>query len=281
MATRKKNRGGAPLKTKSDLDRFNEQARKQKLRAAQAKAPKELELWHKWNEGGRRQQDLVPLMQSLDNVVRSEARKYSRGYGGSLVPGANEAELRMHLLKAIQTYDPNKLVAGRPVKLTTWATSKMRAFTGTAGKRRNFGTMSKQDFQSFQQFNNAVNELKSQGFPEPTTQQIAERVGWPAPKVRRMQKSVRRELFTGITPGQADDVGGAPSQMRSIMSLMHFNNEEERKVFRALKLHAPDEALESPLDMKRTAQRLGIPLSRLYKIRDTLKSRVKPVLDRI
>jgi DNA-directed RNA polymerase specialized sigma subunit len=261
---------------KMDLAAFNRQARQKKLQTQQAKAPKELELWNKWHKGGRRQADLVPLMNSMENIVRAEARKFQKGYGGSLVGGANEAELRAHLLKALKTYDPN-----RGTKLTTWATSQMRAFTGTAAKRRNFGRMSKQDFQRFQQFNNVVNELKAQGIQSPTAPQIAARVGWPVPHVRRMQKSVRRELFTGITPGQSDDVGGAPSQMRSIMGLMHFRNAEEKKVFTALKLHAPGNELRSPLDMQRTARKLGIPLSRLYKIRDTLRKRASGVIDKI
>jgi DNA-directed RNA polymerase specialized sigma subunit len=215
-------------------------------------------------------------MQSLENVVRSEARKYKQGYGGALVQGANELELRKHLKKALETYDPN-----RGTKLTTHVHNQFRRFTDTAAKRRNFGRPSRQDFQSFQAFNNVVNELKLQGTPEPTSAQIAQRTGWPLPKVKRMQSSVRRELFTGITPGKDDDVGGAPSQMRSLMSLMHFRNAEEKRVFQALKLYAPDEAVASPLDMKRVATQLGIPVSRLYKIRDSLRMRVKPIIDRI
>jgi DNA-directed RNA polymerase specialized sigma subunit len=259
------------------VDVFNRQERQRKLRAAQAKAPKELELWHKWNKGGRRKADLIPLMSSLENVVRAEARKYQKGYGGALVGGANEAELRTHMLKALQTYNPN-----RNVKLTTWATSQMRAFTGTAAKRRNFGTQSKGDFQATQAFNNAINELRFAGNLSPTPQQIAERVGWPVSRVKRMQRgAMRRELYTGITPGQDDDVGGAPSQVRSAMSLMHFKNEEEKKVFRALKLYAPKDELSSPLNMARTAKKLKIPLSRLYKIRDNLKKRAAPILNRL
>jgi len=262
---------------KRELDAFLQQGRKAKLHAAQAKAPKEVELWKDWHSGGRRQKDLVPLMKSLENVVRSQARQYSSGYGGSLVPGATELELRRHMKKAIESYDPN-----RGVKLSTWAISQMRAFTGKAAKRRNFGTQSKKDFQATQEFNNAINELHSQGKLDPTHHEIAERVGWPISRVKRMQTgTMRRELYTGITPGQDDDVGGAPSQMRSIMSLMYFNNDEEKKVFRALKLHSPDRDLDSRVNMARTAKTLGIPLSRLYKIRDTLKKRVQPLVSRI
>lgn len=263
---------------KLDVSAFNQQARQAKLRAAQAKAPKEMELWDKWNKGGRKTQDLVPLMKSMENLVQREARKYNKGYGGALVQGANELEARKLMLRGLKTYDPN-----RGTKLTTHVHNQFQRMTEVAAKRRNFGAMSRKDFQTFQQFNNAVNELKEErGVVDPTVAQIAQRLQWPIGRTARVQQSVRRELFTGITPGQDDDVGGPPSQMRSIMSLMPLKNEKEKAVFRGLRLHKnPEQEPKSPLVMKRLAQTLKMPLSRVYKIRDTLKNRVQNVIDRI
>lgn len=263
---------------KLDVAAFNQQAREANLRAAQAKAPKEVALWARWNKGGRKQQDLVPLMSSMENLVQREARKYNKGYGGALVQGANELEARKLLLRGLKTYDPN-----RNTKLTTHVHNQFQRMTEVAAKRRNFGAMSRKDFQTYQQFNNAVNELKEEkGIVEPTVPQIAQQLRWPIGRTKRVQQSVRKELFTGITPGQSDDTGGPPSQMRSIMSLMPLKNEREKQVFRGLRLHTnPTKKPDAPLVMKRLAQGLKLPLSRVYKIRDSLKRRVQKVIDRI
>lgn len=263
---------------KFDVEGFNQQARDKKLKELRGRQDSEQALWEKWNKGGKSQADLVPLMKSLEPLIKSEARKFQRGYGGSLVGGANEAELRRRLLQAIQTYNPS---IGAPLKAHVY--NKFRSMSDVARKRRNFVRMSTQDTDQFAQYTNAVNALKARGVIDPPHPAIAQELKWPGKagvdRVARLEAGIRKERF--VAAGMDDATSFMPSQARTIASMIPFRNEEEKRVFRALQLHDAQLEVKDKFTMQATAQKLGIPYSRFARIRERLKKRVEPLLKKI
>lgn len=231
-------------------------------------------LWKKWNKGGRTQADLIPLMRSLEPLVRSEARKYSgSAYGNALVPGANETELRRRLLKAIQRYRP-----GMGGTLTNFVYVQFRDFSATAAKRRNFSALSKQDTQGHAAYQNAHNELLNEGFLNPTHEQLADRLEWPVSRVARVSGGHREEHFVGAGPTMDMPSNMEPDQARSIMSLVRFRNEDEKKVFVALGLSASGTLRRQKITVAQVARKLKMSEAKVRAIRAELKRRVEPLL---
>lgn len=270
----------ATKKKKFDVDAFNQQARQKKLKEFRGRQSKEEELWKKWKKTGS-QADLVALMKSMEPLVKSEARKFTgAGYGGALVGGANEAELRRRLMEAIKSYNPNKPGAG---SLKNWVYNKFRSMSDVARKRRNFTRLSTQDTDKFAPYWNAVNALKARGILHPNHQQIAEELKWPGDeglrRVERLERGIREEKF--VAAGTDDTTFGMPSQARTIASLITFRNEEEKKVFKALKLYDSQLEVKDKFTMQATAKKMGIPYSRFARIRERLKKRVAPLVKKI
>lgn len=178
-----------------------------------AKAPKELEMWQRWNQGGRRPQDLEPLLKSLDNVIDREARMRSSGLGGSIPQAALKNELRNAAVKALETYDPSM-----NTKLTTHVKNNFMRTTGFIAANRNAsGYAPKNRVDKYQYYMNAKNDLEQQLGREPTFEELAA----AAPDIsrndlRRMQKEIRSEVFSGLGTEFEDGVSldAAKSRLR-------------------------------------------------------------------
>ena len=213
-------------------------------------------------------------MRSLEPLVKAEAHKYSgAAYGHALVTGANEAELRRRMLKAIRKYRPT---AGS--SLTGYIYVQFRDFSNVAAKRRNFSTLSKQDTQGHAAFNNAHNEMVNEGFLNPTHEQLSQRLGWPQSRVARVSEGIRKEYFTGAGPLTDIASNRTPDQARSIMSLIKFRNDDEKKVFEAFGLYSSDAAMKRKVTVAQVARKLHMSEAKVRSIRAALKRRVEPML---
>ena len=66
---------------------------------------RELQLWHTWNNGGRKPKDLTPLLNSMKPLIMKKKNELSRAE----VPLASiEHNLEKQVLQAFKKYDPNK-----------------------------------------------------------------------------------------------------------------------------------------------------------------------------
>lgn len=259
----------ASKKNTTDVAGFNTQASQLVGRKAN-----ELEMWKKWKMS-RSPADLAALMKSLEPLVAKEAQKYSGGgYGGALVGGATKAELRRRLMKAIETYDPSK------GSLANHVINQMRSMTDVVHRRRNFVRMSKQDQQQFAAYSNAKEALKARGVLHPTQQELLAELEWPgtagARRLKRLEEGIRKEMF--LDTGTDDAFKRTPSQVSSAMSMMTFRNEQEKKVFKALKLDGRGLEVTNPISMHATALRLGMTYPTFMRIRAQLKQRAQKLL---
>ena len=80
---------------------------------------KEVDLWHQWNNNGRKPKDLNPLLSTFNNVIQ----KRKNDFRGAEVPtSAVEHKLKKLAVEAFKTWDPKKSGG-----LSTWVTIKLKS----------------------------------------------------------------------------------------------------------------------------------------------------------
>lgn len=242
---------------------------------AKARRGRELELWHQWDQGGRKPEHLEPLMQSIDNIIKSQARKFQgSGYGGSIPVVALEQELRNLALKGIEKFDPN-----RGVQLTTHIYNQFPAVTTFVAKGRNYAGVPKARVDKFQAFQNAKMELSEGLGREPSAEELHLHLGWKnINETKRMMKSFRPEAFSHA-PIEGDE-GIAPSQMRSLIMLMpSLLDAEERQAFDAI--FPGGNVPTGKFDAKQVARQLNIPEHQVYRLRERIMRKMEPHLKKM
>lgn len=254
------------------INDFNQTAH-QALGSRPKSADPHEELWKKWHDGGRKEQDLVPLLDAFEPLIQRTAKNRTAGVGGGIPYGAMEPQLRIAAKKSIERFSP-----GGGAKLSTWVTTGLQRVTDFVASNRNFSRIPKNRVDLYQGFQNAKNELTEELGRAPHEHEIAERLpGVKKTDIGRLMTEVRRELLIGGNPDpEADDgsLGHAPSQVRSALSLMpSILSPEEKRVFD--QLYPPSGHAAS---MQEIAQRTGMNKSRIYQIRAAIFKKVKPYL---
>lgn len=233
----------------------------------------ELKLWHNWHQQGRRPEHLVPLIKSLQPLIKSEATKKLQGLGGSIPRAAVENELLNAAVKSMKSYDPE-----RGTSLTTHVQNGFRRFSDFANANRNLKYMPAADMKRYQAYENVVTELHDELGRPPTALEIKERApDWSEKTIKKMQRGFGRELYTDL--GGKDTLSISDSQARlSPRDAFHLTRDrmsEQEQRFGSL--YFPPEG-ESRPPVKNIASALGIPLSRAYQIKTRLDKRVGGVL---
>jgi len=254
----------------SDVDAFNKAMRAQKLQEARQRGHKELQLWNKWDSGGRQAKDLAPLMKSVNNVINSKARQLSR-QGQMGIPHASlRADLKVHALKGIQTFDPN-----RGTKLTTHLHNNFQRITDNIAKNRNFARItSKPRFQGQAEYRNVFMEEKDRLQRDPSLKEMQNAMSWPPREVARAFKEYKTEHVMGDPEGRQSD---AEIQFSSTMQLVDsvLKNPQEKEMFQ--KWH---QAPQKP-KMRQLAKQMGISQARGYRIRNKVDQKIGPYIKKL
>jgi len=105
---------------------------------------KELQLWHIWNDSGRQQEHLEPLLKSIDPLIKSETNKRMTGLGGAIVSSAMKNELRNAAVKSLESYDPR-----RGTQLTTHVVNGFMRISDFVSANRNAKYMPREDVEKY------------------------------------------------------------------------------------------------------------------------------------
>lgn len=257
------------VKKRSPFDKFNQEARQG---AAGSASDPHRELWETWKRT-KKPQHLETLMDALEPTIQASARRSFKGLGGSIPYSAVEQQFRIAAKKGLESYDPAK---GTKVK-THVITNFMRT-SDFIRSNRNFAYVPTPRVDKYQRFQNAKNEFVEQHGHEPTLEDM--KLLLPDMKendLRPMMSEFRRELFIGGSPNpDAEDasLGHAPSQVRSIISLMPaLLTADEKKVFE----HLFPSVGEAP-NIAQIAKKTGMSQNQVYRVRSAIYQKVKPHL---
>ena len=258
-----KDAASSPAKTERAAQRYAE---------ARGRRDTELQLWHKWNDSGRKPEHLEPLLKSIDPLIKSETKKRLSGLGGSISQHAMTMELRRAATRAIEKYDPTK------GKLSTHLVGNFKRVTDFVAANRNARYMPKEDVGKYQLFQNAVNEFKEEHGREPTVGELQQALPkWSLKQIRKMQRGFGSEAFTdmGVDLEHDVDVEDPMAKIRGAMMLMQSKLTPEQIEFG--KMHYPGEG-EQQMSVSQIAKAMKIPEHRAYRIKKRVEAILSPVV---
>ena len=147
---------------------------------------KDLELWRTWKRT-QSSTDLQALLNQMQPIIMREVNKWSNAMSRSLL----EAEGKRLAVEAFQQYNPNAGTA-----LSTYVASRLPKLSRIVYSNQNVARMSETKALLFHAYNSANNELRDRHGREPTTDELADHLGWSRKKLTQFQKqSSRRELI--------------------------------------------------------------------------------------
>ena len=237
----------------------------------------ELELWHKWNDNGRKEEHLEPLLQSVQPMIKREAKRRLVGLGGSIPLGALETSLQLATLKQIQRYDPARLgPSGKPVQLSTHIHNGFQSITDFVAKNRNARSLPRAKLDKAGELLAARDEFTQEHGREPTKAELAAKLPkWKKGAIAETTRARAPEVYTHFGGGLAEDNSADADKYRAAVLLVYGQLNPVEKQF--ADLHYP-QAGETPMNVKQIANKLGIPQHQVYRVRAKVDKRLAPLV---
>lgn len=238
---------------------------------------KEVELWHHWNNNGRKEEHLEPLLSSVAPMVKREATKRLSGLGGSIPRGALETALQRATVKAFETYDPNRLgPSGKPVQLSTHIGNNFQRVTDFVAAQRNARRLPRSKLDKAGELLAAREDFHQQNGRLPTVQELEKELPkWRKKDIQETSKALAAEVYTHVGGGLSDDNSADMDKYRASVLLVYGQLNPLEKQF--ADLHYPA-AGETPMNVQAIAKKMGIPTHRVYRIRTSVDNRIAPLV---
>lgn len=205
-----------------------------KQKEAAARNQKDLELRQNWIEGGKKPEDLKPLLQRYNPLFTRKTKEWK---APAVNPAAFKAELQKHFINALEDYDPNRgaalntYVQQRLMKSQRFNTRYQNVAYIPEGKTRLIGPIQV-----------AQGELTEELGRPPNSMELSERintnmtVGKPVTpkKIESVLSSIRKDIPESVF--ESDPLGSAGSREQDVLGMMKKNpslyfTPEEAKVF--------------------------------------------------
>ncbi len=266
------------------IDDFMKKASAAGIKAAQAKHAElrgrrgeELELWKKW-KATKSEAHLEALLLSLDPVIEGETNQRLISLGGTMPKAALKNELRVAVLKGLESFDPN-MGAG----LFTHVKNQMQRVTDVVNKARNSKYVPRKTMELYQAHENVKLDLTETLGRPPTLEEI--QVQMPKVKnkagrmvpvkiddLKRLRLAGGKEMFTGM----GDDVGANAPRMgvREAYAVLYPTFKPHEHVF--MDLHYPEDGASK--DIKSISKIMKMPEHRVYRIKQQVETRLDRLL---
>jgi DNA-directed RNA polymerase specialized sigma subunit len=157
---------------------------------------KEIELWHTWNDNGRKPAHLKPLFESYKPLLQREANKFRTV---ELPKSTIMAEMRKQFVNAVKTYDPNH---AKKTQLSSWVTTNLQKSSRFIKTYQNYGKIPEGQISGIREFKQAKETLFNLNGHEADTRTLADHLKWPHKRVIQLQKELREDLpLSGFAGG--------------------------------------------------------------------------------
>lgn len=157
---------------------------------------KDQQLWQEWHNQGRKKKDLQPLFNQFSGTLEKQVNQYA--YRVNIPPAAIRANVHQNFLDAVNSYDPNYIVRGKPVALNThvnWHLQKTKRFIS---QHQNFARIPEPMLYNIGNYERTQERLRERLNREPSTMEMADAMKWPPRHVEQMRKSLRRDLSANL-----------------------------------------------------------------------------------
>jgi len=180
------------------------------------------QLWQQWDQGGRKSEDIEPLLEQFNGLVGAKTRDWKP----PLIPkSAFEAELNKQLIKAIHSYKPDK-----GASLNTHANIRLQKAKRYVIKNQNMAYIPEGAVQHIGSIQKAQDELTEQFGRKPTNKEIGQKIGLPTRRVGTIIKSMRADIPSSAW--ESDPEPQSAIREQEILPLLRETlNSKEQKVF--------------------------------------------------
>lgn len=239
---------------------------KDQLRTKQSK---ELDMWHTWNNGGRKPEYLQPLYHSVKPFIEQKAKEL--GKNRTIVPpSAIDAEMRYHFVEAAKSFNPEK------GQFSTWLGTRLKRTGRYIRNYQNLGHMSERNIGAIREFTQARSELTEKHGYEPDVHALADHLGWAPRRTMQLHRELtRRDLAASVS--QFDVLSEAHPQAFEAIHLLQYDTRltpQDRTVYEYTFGMNGKPALKPG----QIAQRTGLHPSKVSRIRKKLQGLTTEVM---
>lgn len=229
----------------------------------------ELELWNHWNNNGRQEEHLEPLLASFEPVIEKETTSRLKGLGGTMPKAALKAEIRFGVAKSLGTYDPS-----RGTQLFTHVMGGMQRVSDAVNRARNPSHLPRKITSLYQPHESARLELTETLGREPTPEEILPLMppGTDLRTLKRLRSATRGEVFTNM--GEEFDERPKTMGVRDAYGLLKPAMTEPERQF--VELHYAADGSSMPI--KGIAKAMGLPPHSVYRLKTMVENKLDSVL---
>lgn len=215
---------------------------------------KDMELYNKWAQT-KSKKDMSKLMGQLMPIINRQVSRVS----GSLPTAALQGEAMHWAVKGIETFDPSKGFA-----LSTHITNYIQRVHRMNYKYQNAVRLPEDMQREYSQYNRALEQLRDEMNSEPTSEDIAKRLGWQTKKVDRFKERLFTEHIESKeeNPSQVTEYSDENILLAHIMS--HLTEEEKIILKYKGKINSTD-----------LAAKLGVNTNRLNYLQSNLRKKIQ------
>lgn len=235
---------------------LREEAEKLAANDLRGKQERELQLWKTWKDGGKQQDHLRPLLQSMRPFINSQSNLWATR-NRDIPPAAIKAEFTNQFVQALETYDPTKAALNTHIK------HRLRKAQRFVTSYQNPARIPETRVYRIRELQDAQTHLDQQFGRTPTQLELADHLKWSPRQVDLLQREVRAARPTSYF--MSDPFATSPSRHQEILRLLPYElNPDERAVFEHLYGVGGKPQLE-PGQIARTLNMSAPKVSRLKK----------------
>lgn len=207
------------------LDTYVKEAAPKKSREEMRETQKkELELWHTWNNKGRKPEHLYPLYDSYKPLLNREAQKFVNRV--EIPTSTIHAEIDRHFVNAVKSFNP-----GRGTQLNTWVQTNLQKASRFIKTYQNLGKMPEGQISQIRRFKQTREQLFNKTGFEPDTKTLADHLGWTPRRVTQMQKELSRKDLPASSFEDDPAELLTPKELEAIKLMQYDLTPEERTVY--------------------------------------------------
>jgi DNA-directed RNA polymerase specialized sigma subunit len=171
------------------------------------------ELWNSWQKGGKKPDDLRPLLNNFRGLIRSRSNRWAGNV--EIPPAAVHAEFNKQFMNALDTYNPKKGAA-----LGSWVGTNLQKAQRWITQNQNTARIGETRVYKVGQFEAAKTRLDEELGREPNFHEIADHMGWSEKEVGRLDKELRRTHLSSMW--ESDPSQLEPSREKEVLNLLRF-----------------------------------------------------------
>lgn len=142
-------------------------------------------LWRTWKQT-QSPNDLQKLLNQMNPIINREVGKWAPAMSRSLL----EMEGKRLAVQAFKAYDPNAGTA-----LSTFVASRLPKLSRTVYSNQNAARLSEANALLFHSYNSATNKLTEELGREPTSDEMADELGWSMKKLTQFRTQANRKEY--------------------------------------------------------------------------------------